>query len=145
MRRVKGLLDRAVETRSALGESIPDGAEKELTPERTPGASCGNGASHALTQGTRCLSERTQKRGQIGLQLAANALSEYRCRPFGSNRNHQGVAVDDSRHDCRRQLGMVDDIHQNIALVRLPRDAAVQLLIGCDEDTGRAVEEGRGE
>jgi hypothetical protein len=111
MSRAKGSLDRAVETRSALREGIPDGAEKELTPERTPGASCGHGACHALTQGTRCLSERTQKRGQIGLQLAADALGEHRCRALGSNRNHQGVAVDDGRHDGRRQLGVVDDIH----------------------------------
>ncbi len=65
-----------IELGRSASKGTADAAEEEVAPEPATGASGGYLLGYALTQGSRCLSERSEKRGQIGLQLAADALRE---------------------------------------------------------------------
>ena len=100
---------------------------------------------YALTQASGCLRQRSQKRGQRCLDLAADALRQDGCSTLRTDGYYEGIAVHDRRHKGVREFRVIDDVDENVALAGFDRNALVDFIFRRREHASGTFELGGGE
>ena len=106
-----------------------DWAVEEPVPEPAPCEARGDVTGGTLAQARRPPHEPTQARRQHCLEPGFELSRQHRRRPFGADRHHERVAVDDRRRDEVAKLLPVDGIDRHAGCPRHPNGTSRRCVV----------------